>query len=128
MKRIVLITVGSIALALGTVGVVLPILPTVPFYLLAAFCYANSSEKLHDWFVSTDLYRNNLESYVQKKGMTIKTKISIITSVTVLMGFGFFMMSRKNLTIPCVILAIVWIIHALYFSFAVKTIKDNQVG
>lgn len=123
MKRIVFIVLGSLFLVLGTVGVFLPILPTVPFYLLTVFFYANSSQRLHDWFISTDLYRNNLESYVKKEGMTIDTKIKIITMVTLLMGLGIFMMSRKKIWIPCIILAAVWVCHIVYFVFIVKTIE-----
>ena len=97
IKKIVFITLGCICLALGTVDVVLPILPTVPFYLATAFCFANSSERLHNWFVNTGLYKKHLQSYVEKRGMLLKTKISIITTVTLLMGFGFFMMARKSI-------------------------------
>ena len=54
--------------------------------------------------------------------MLRSTKISIISTVTLLMGFGFFMMARKDLWIPCVILAVVWLAHVLYFTLRVKTI------
>lgn len=57
MKRLVFIIVGCITLGLGTIGVVLPILPTVPFYMITLFCFANSSEKLHRWFIGTNLYK-----------------------------------------------------------------------
>lgn len=63
---------------------------------------------------------------VEKKGMLLKTKISIITTVTQLMGFGFFMMTRKGIWIPCIILAVAWICHIVYFVFGVKTIKSEQ--
>lgn len=125
VKQIVFIVLGCICLALGTVGVFLPILPTTPFFLLTVFFFANSSQKLHDWFVGTKLYKKHLESFVQKKGMTCRTKISILTSVTLLMGFGFFMMARKGIWIPCIILAAVWLAHLLYFIFGVKTIKEE---
>ena len=122
VKQIVFIVLGCICLALGTVGVFLPVLPTTPFYLLTVFFFANSSQKLHDWFVGTKLYKKHLESFVQKKGVTRRTKISILTSVTLLMGFGFFMMARKGIWIPCFILAAVWLAHLLYFVFGAKTI------
>ncbi|ORX85279.1 hypothetical protein LY90DRAFT_36391, partial [Neocallimastix californiae] len=48
--RIILTIIGCISFGLGSIGIVLPILPTVPFYLLALVCFANSSERLHDWF------------------------------------------------------------------------------
>ncbi|MBR1392991.1 MAG: YbaN family protein [Ruminococcus sp.] len=126
LKKIIFIVVGCICLALGTVGVVLPILPTVPFYLATAFCFANSSERLHSWFVNTGLYKKHLQSYVEKRGMLLKTKVSIITAVTLLMGFGFLMMARKDIWVPCIILVVVWACHIVYFVFGVKTIKGEE--
>lgn len=126
VKQIVFIVLGCVCLALGTVGVFLPILPTTPFYLATLFFFANSSQRLHDWFVSTKLYKKHLESFVQKKGMLTKTKVSIILSVSLLMGFGFFMMARKGIWIPCIILAVVWLAHLVYFIFGVKTIRTQE--
>lgn len=123
LKRLMYLILGFISLGLGCVGIALPILPTVPFFLVTVFCFANSSQKLHDWFIGTKIYKKHLESFVQKKGMTWKTKTGIIIPVTFLMGFGFFMMMRKNLLVPCMILAIVWFCHMIYFIFGVKTIK-----
>jgi hypothetical protein len=127
IKKIVLIVVGCICLALGTVGVVLPILPTTPFYLVTAYCFARSSERLNNWFKGTKLYKKHLESFVEKKGMLVSTKTCILTTVTILMGIGFFFMSRKGIWIPCIILAVVWIAHMIYFLFFVKTIKREAV-
>ncbi len=120
IKKFVYIIVGCIALALGTIGTILPILPTVPFFLLAAFCFANSSQKLHNWFIGTKLYKENLESYVKGEGMTIKTKLRIILTVTALMAFGFFMMGE--VPIGRIVLAVVWAGHLIYFGVGVKTI------
>lgn len=125
IKKIIYIVVGCIALVLGSVGTVLPILPTVPFFLLAAFCFARSSQKLHDWFVNTQLYKKNLESYVQGKGMTAATKLRIMTTVTILMAVGFFMM--KGTTVGRIILAVVWVCHVIYFVLGVKTLKEEPV-
>lgn len=123
IKKILWISLGFVGLGIGAVGAVLPMLPAFPFLLLAAFSFGKSSEKLHTWFVGTKLYKDNLESYVAGKGMTWKTKIRIMIMVTLLMGFGFFMMMRKDLYIPCGILGGVWVFHILYFIFGVKTIK-----
>lgn len=123
IKRLVFLILGMICLALGTVGVFLPILPTVPFYLATVFCFSQSSKKLHDWFIGTNLYKKHLQSFVEKKGMFLKTKLTIITTVTLLMGFGFFMMARKGIWIPCIILTVIWLFHIIYFIFFVKTMK-----
>lgn len=126
IKRIVFASLGLVCFALGTAGVFLPILPSTPFYLATLFFFANSSQRLHAWFLGTKLYRKHLESFVKKRGMLLSTKLSILITVTLLMGFGFFMMARKGIWIPCIILAVVWLCHILYFVFRVKTISAEE--
>ena len=126
LKRLIFLVLGCICLGLGCIGIVLPILPTVPFFLLTVFFFANSSQKLHDWFVGTKMYKKHLDSFVKKKGMTVQTKLGIIIPVTLLMGFGLFMMMRANILVPSIILAIVWVCHIIYFVFGVKTIHIEQ--
>ena len=128
LKQIIFLIIGCLSLALGCVGIVLPILPTVPFFLLTVFCFANSSQKLHDWFIGTQMYKKHLESFVQKKGMTVRTKATILTSVTALMAVGFVLMLRKGIIVPCVILAVVWVCHLVYFLFGVKTIPAAETA
>lgn len=125
IKRIIFIVVGCICLALGTIGVFLPILPTTPFYLITLYCFARSSKRLEDWFKGTKLYKKHLESFVEKRGMLMSTKLSILITVTLLMSLGIFFMARKGVWIPCIILAVVWICHFIYFVFFVKTIKGE---
>lgn len=118
MKKIIYIFIGCISLGLGIIGVILPILPTVPFVLLAAFCFARSSERLDGWFKNTKLYKeNNI-----KNGMTKQAKIRIMCSVSLLMSIGFIMMGLKGIVIGNIILLIVWIFHIAYFTFGVKTV------
>ena len=121
--RILWITLGFISLGLGTVGIVLPFLPTVPFYLATVFCFAKSSKKLHDWFIGTSLYKKHLESFVERTAMTLKTKLSVIATVTAVMLTGFIMMKRVPVARIC--LAVVWICHIVYFLFGVKTISNK---
>lgn len=125
LKQLIFLILGCVCLVLGSVGIVLPILPTVPFFLATVFCFSQSSQKLHDWFLGTRLYKNNLESYVKGQGMTGRTKAKILSTVTALMAFGFYMMFRKALYIPCGILALVWAAHLVYFLFFVKTLKKE---
>ena len=118
MKKILYIFIGCISLGLGIIGVILPILPTFPFVLLAAFCFAKSSERLDGWFKNTKLYReNNI-----KNGMTKQAKIRIMCSVTILMSIGFIMMGLKGIVVGNIVLLIVWIFHMAYFIFGVKTV------
>ena len=71
MKKTLYITAGCISLGLGCIGAVLPILPTVPFLMITLYYFTRSSERLRSWFVGTKLYRNHLESFVKKEGMTM---------------------------------------------------------
>ena len=118
MKKILYIFIGCISLGLGIIGVILPILPTVPFVLLAAFCFAKSSERLDGWFRNTKLYKENN----MKNSMTKQAKIRIMCSVKLLMSIGFIMMGLKGIVVGNIVLLIVWIFHMVYFTFGVKTV------
>ena len=122
--KILYLAIGFITLALGCVGVVLPILPTTPFLLVAAFCFARSSEKLNDWFKGTSLYKKNLDSFAKGKGMTVKTKARILITVTLLLAFAAFMM--RNVSYGFLIIGAVWIAHIIGFGFFVKTAKEDE--
>lgn len=124
VKKVLFVVLGCVGLVLGAVGAVLPLIPSFPFLLLAAFCFARSSERLHAWFCGTRLYRDNLESYVAGRGMTRATKVRIMVTVTMLMSVGFVMMHA----VPAgrVVLVCVWTFHILYFCFGVKTCPEKR--
>lgn len=118
------IVLGCLSLAVGAVGAVLPILPAFPFLMLAAVCFARSSEKLHSWFIHTQLYQKNLASFVHGKGMTKQAKIRVLSAITLTMGIGFLMMGR--VPVGRIILAVVWVLHVIYFAFGVRTISPQE--
>ncbi len=124
IKKMLYVTAGCFGVVMGAVGAVVPLLPAFPFLLLASICFAKSSECLHTWFIGTQLYKKNLESYVAGKGMTVKTKIRIMIIVTLTMGFGYAMMG--NVPIGRAILTCVWIIHVFIFLFGIKTLSMEE--
>ena len=126
MKRILHIILGCVGVGLGAIGAVVPMLPAFPFLMLAAFCFARSSEKLDRWFKGTKLYKDNLEDYVAGRGMTVKTKVRIMITVTLLMSIGFIMMGLKGIVTGCIVLGCVWAFHIIYFIWGVKTIPAAE--
>ena len=124
MKKIFYLIVGILSTALGAVGVVLPILPTTPFLLLAAFCFAQSSERLHSWFLSTKLYEKHLKDFVQTRAMTLKTKLSLMSMASAMMLLGFLMM--ENVPVGRIVIACVWVFHVYYFVFRIRTIPAPE--
>ena len=101
---------------------VLPILPTTPFILVAAFCFARSSARLNSWFKGTKMYKQVLEGYVTKRSMTLRAKLTVLVPVTALLAIGFALMGR--VPVGRLVLAAVWIGHIIYFGFIVKTDKQ----
>ena len=126
IKKILYIILGCIGVGLGAVGAVVPMLPAFPFLMLAAFSFARSSEKLDRWFKGTKLYKDNLEDYVAGRGMTVKTKVRIMITVTLLMSVGFIMMGLKGIVTGCIVLGCVWAFHIIYFIWGVKTIPATK--
>ena len=126
MNKIFCILLGCTAVCIGTLGAVLPILPTFPFLMLAAWYFSRSSEKMNRWFRNTRLYRDNLEDYISRRGMTWKAKIRIMITLTLLMSVGLLIMGSRGIVLGCAILAFVWALHIFLFCFGIKTISVSK--
>jgi uncharacterized membrane protein YbaN (DUF454 family) len=126
IKKILWLILGCMGVGLGAVGAVVPMIPSFPFLMLATFSFARSSEKLHTWFIGTKLYKDNLEDFVAGHGMTRKTKVRIMITVTALMSVGFIMMGLKGIVTGCLVLGFVWVFHIVYFIWGIKTIPAGK--
>ncbi|MBU1142728.1 MAG: YbaN family protein [Firmicutes bacterium] len=122
--RILFVIIGTISLVVGIIGVVLPILPTTPFLLLTAYCYARGSKRFHDWFIKTKIYKKYLESYAETRSMTIKHKWTLMIVVDTMLLITFF--TIDSLALRILIVALIILKH-LYFHTQVKIIKIQEM-
>ncbi|MDC7239285.1 MAG: YbaN family protein [Spirochaetales bacterium] len=85
MKKYLLITAGSITLALGVAGIFLPVLPTTPFLLLSAWCYLRSSIRLYNWLINHRVLGLYIYSYLTYRAITLKAKVTMILTLWLVM-------------------------------------------
>jgi uncharacterized membrane protein YbaN (DUF454 family) len=88
--RLFFVVAGTISLVLGAIGIVLPVLPTTPFLLLALACYCRSSERMTQWMLNNKYFGNYLRNYKEGKGLSLKTKLFAITVLWVTIGYSAF--------------------------------------
>lgn len=121
--KVVLIILGFISMGIGIIGIVVPILPTTPFLLLASFFFAKGSKRFHDWFISTKIYKKYLESFVKSKAMTLKNKFTILLPVSCMLIITFICVNNLYARI---VLVILFIGKYLYFFTQIKTIAKEE--
>ena len=123
VKKGIYICIGLVAFALGALGVILPILPTTPFLLLASFCFAKGSERFNTWFINTKVYKKHLESFVKERAMTLKQKVILLTFADTMIAIPLITVD----VLPMRITLIALILFKLYyFIFKIKTITPEE--
>ncbi|MGF0103631.1 YbaN family protein [Bariatricus sp. SGI.019] len=120
--KIIWMAAGVVFLGIGAVGVALPVLPTTPFLLLASFCLAKGSRRLHEWFVGTKLYQNHLDSFVRNRAMTLKTKLGILFPASAMLLLAFAAM--QNVYGRGFILFLI-LFKYIYFFTCIRTIRKE---
>ena len=124
-KKIIFVSLGFLFTGIGALGVILPILPTTPFLLLASFFFTKGSDRFNNWFMATKLYKNYLESFLVNRSMELKTKVrllSLASSVLILSGF-MVKIRAFRIFMVCVMIYMYY-----YFIFRIKTIESKRKG
>lgn len=123
LTKIVLIIAGSISLALGLLGIILPLLPTTPLLLLAAACYVRSSSRLYEWLITNKYFGSYIENYRLGKGIPLKAKVIGVSVLWLSMGYTILNV------VPLVIVKLLLFCTALFFSWFIlkqKTLLKTE--
>lgn len=118
--KLLWLMIGIVSMVLGSIGVVLPVLPTTPFLLLASFCFAKGSDRFHKWFIGTKLYKKHLESFFTSRSMTLKTKLCILLPASAMLILAMLAMSNIYGRVFIVFLII---FKYIYFFTRIETVK-----
>ena len=111
LKKKIYIAVGFLALGLGIVGAFLPVMPTVPFLLVALFCFERSSKKYHDMILNNKYFGKVLRDYYEGRGLTTSVKIKAVLFLSCGMGFSVYRVHNLYLRI---MLVLIWAGVALH--------------
>lgn len=108
VMKIVLLTIGTICVALGILGIVLPILPTTPFLLLAAICYSHSSERFYIALLSNRFFGHYIRDWRENRGLSLTVKLWVIFVLLTTMGISIvFFIPLLSIKIACIIVGTV---------------------
>ena len=104
---------GTVSLALGAIGIVLPILPTTPFLLLSAACYFRSSDRMYNWLIGNKWFGKYIKNYREGKGIPLKTKIFAIAVLWAAVLYSTFLVVPHILIaqVAMIIVALTVTIH-----------------
>ncbi|ADJ26457.1 protein of unknown function DUF454 [Dehalogenimonas lykanthroporepellens BL-DC-9] len=89
--RILLIFVGTVSVGLGILGIFLPLLPTTPLLLLAAACYARSSQRFHDWLLNHRVFGEYIRNYRDHRAIRYRAKVTAISLLWITIGISIFL-------------------------------------
>ena len=120
LYNLLFITLGVISMGIGMVGVVLPILPTTPFLILASVCFVKGSDRFDIWLRGTKIYKNYAEDFVNDRSMTLKRKISLLLLSDFMLMFPLIIINNAYLRV--FIISII-VVKYYYFIFIIKTKK-----
>jgi uncharacterized membrane protein YbaN (DUF454 family) len=111
--RILFFLAGALSLALGAVGVVIPVLPTTPFLLLAAFCFARSSTRAHAWLLSNRVFGPPLRDYLDGRGVSWRIKAGALVFLWAAIGVSIAFVPFWRVRILLGLIAIAVTVHVV---------------
>lgn len=89
--RLIYFIIGILSLGMGVLGIVLPVLPTTPFLLLAIACFSRSSKRFEDWLYHTKMYQIYVADFRETGSISKERKKKVIVSIYILMGISIYL-------------------------------------
>ena len=121
LSKGVLIIAGTSFAGLGILGIFLPLLPTTPFLLLAAACYARSSERFYNWLLNNRWFGHYIRNYLEGKGVPLRVKVLSICFLWITIGYSVvFVVDIFLVRIILILIAVGVTIHIL----STRTLKQ----
>nr|WP_024967298.1 DUF454 family protein [Pantoea sp. IMH] len=122
MQRIILLIIGWLAMGLATIGVILPLLPTTPFLLLAAWCFARSSPRFHDWLLYRSVFGRYLRHWQQHRALPPGTKgrMIVFTLLTFAVSLWLVKIAWVRLLLLCLLAGLI------VFMVRLPVVDDEQ--
>ena len=112
--RICLIITGSFFVGVGTLGIVLPLLPTTPFLVLAAICFSRSSERFHNWLLNNKWFGAYIKNYREGKGISLRQKVVVLSLLIFTIGYScIFLLNHIAVRVILLLVAVGISIHIL---------------
>jgi uncharacterized membrane protein YbaN (DUF454 family) len=111
------VTAGVVSVALGTIGIVVPLLPTTPFLLLAAYCFVRSSDRLYEWLTHHKLFGTYIRNYREHRAVSRETKIFTLLLLWVAIGYScLFVVNSAVVRVILLVIAVAVTVHVLSLS------------
>jgi uncharacterized membrane protein YbaN (DUF454 family) len=125
--KIVLNLIGVIAVALGVLGIFLPLLPTTPFLLLASACFARGSTRLHNWLRTNPVFGKYLRDYEDGRGLPLRGKVVILLLMWASLGYSMAKLGRPLLIAMLVLIGSAVTVFLLRYVPTMRTVS-RQIG
>lgn len=123
VRKAVLIFLGTVCVALGVLGMFLPLMPTTVFLLAAAYCYSKSSVRFHNWLLTNKLCGKYISNYKAGRGMTVRSKVTSLLSLWLSIGLSIWLIGGKLwVSIMLAAIALGITVHILW----IKTYSESS--
>lgn len=115
MKRLLYIGLGSVTFALGTLGIFVPFLPTTVFYMLTAFFWLRSSEKLYQRFVGSEKYRRYVQEPLIEKKITNKGMIRMFVMILIIFAIPWLLVDNLVMRISLIVIYLAHVVGLTWY-------------